>query len=430
MALESLRDFGVFLTNTSHISGDGFFEANCFVAGRIESRFFVGAYSKIDAQVHCVNAFVGRFSLIERGCLIGYPKIRFGAFSHHPFARNIHFSAGDDYYKKIRAGRYYYEQNKYTFIGSDVVIGAGSVVDEGVVIGDGAIVCPNSHVVEDVPPFAVVSGAPATLISYRFDIDIIQALSRSKWWRHDISFVSSNFKGNLVDYCDGVFIANLINCAELPVLDKVVCHVNTISNIVEVNSARKMIVGPSHVDIWYSKYLRGEVPKPNSYHLFPITALSLFSDQLVNLIDWWSEWFGAVLLFVPDFRFGNVAAFSDEKDGRFVKHEAVSDENSRRCYELGVKRLDELASRGNVRFWFWCLNGREELNRAAGLYVGDGGYCHPLWNYSEMLERYRNSTIDVRDYFCAVSDFIVDKSIHPSDFCYAAMCDIFDELDW
>ncbi|HAN2368563.1 TPA: antibiotic acetyltransferase, partial [Escherichia coli] len=126
----------------------------------------------------------------------------------------------------------------------------------------------------------------------------------------------------------------------------------------------KMITGPSHIDLWYRKFLKNEVSKPTKYHLLPIPAVSLFSQQLENLIAWWNEWFGSVILFVPDFRIGNVCTNNKVKDGRFIRQDLVSNENSLQCFKLGIEALNKFSQRYQVTYWFWCLLGREEFNRS------------------------------------------------------------------
>lgn len=56
-----------------------------------------------------------------------------------------------------------------TEIGSDVWIGAHSVVLSGVKVGDGAIVAAGSVVTKDVPPCEIWGGNPARKIRDRFD---------------------------------------------------------------------------------------------------------------------------------------------------------------------------------------------------------------------------------------------------------------------
>jgi acetyltransferase-like isoleucine patch superfamily enzyme len=52
-------------------------------------------------------------------------------------------------------------------IGDDVLIGAGVVILKGCTIGKGAVVGANSVVSKDVPPYSIVVGAPAKVISER-----------------------------------------------------------------------------------------------------------------------------------------------------------------------------------------------------------------------------------------------------------------------
>lgn len=52
-------------------------------------------------------------------------------------------------------------------IGRDVWVGAHAVINDGVRIGDGAVIGANAVVTKDVPPFAVVAGVPAKIISRR-----------------------------------------------------------------------------------------------------------------------------------------------------------------------------------------------------------------------------------------------------------------------
>lgn len=67
-------------------------------------------------------------------------------------------------------------------IGNDVWIGSNVTIMQGVKIGDGAVIGRNSHVVENVKPYSVVGGNPATLYYYRFDKETISKLLELKWW--------------------------------------------------------------------------------------------------------------------------------------------------------------------------------------------------------------------------------------------------------
>jgi acetyltransferase-like isoleucine patch superfamily enzyme len=77
-------------------------------------------------------------------------------------------------------------------IGNDVWIGENAVVMSGVKIGDGAVIANNSHIVKDVPPYALVGGNPAKLIKYRFDEETISKLLEIKWWDWDDEKINVN----------------------------------------------------------------------------------------------------------------------------------------------------------------------------------------------------------------------------------------------
>lgn len=61
-------------------------------------------------------------------------------------------------------------------VGDDVWFGAKVMVMSGVHIGQGAIIAAGSVVTKDVPPYAIVGGAPAKIIKYRFSDEIIGEL--------------------------------------------------------------------------------------------------------------------------------------------------------------------------------------------------------------------------------------------------------------
>ncbi len=69
-----------------------------------------------------------------------------------------------------------------TIIGSDAWICANALIVSGVTVGDGAIVAGGAVVTKDVPPYAVVGGSPARVISYRHTEEQREALLEIKWW--------------------------------------------------------------------------------------------------------------------------------------------------------------------------------------------------------------------------------------------------------
>jgi virginiamycin A acetyltransferase len=69
-------------------------------------------------------------------------------------------------------------------IGHDVWVGADVVLKRGISIGTGAVIAARSIVTRDVPPYAIVGGAPARLIRHRFAQPLIDRLLASEWWNY------------------------------------------------------------------------------------------------------------------------------------------------------------------------------------------------------------------------------------------------------
>ncbi len=65
---------------------------------------------------------------------------------------------------------------------NDIWVGSGVTIMSGVTIHNGAVIACNSHVVKDVPPYAIVGGNPAKIIKYRFSEDQIEKLLKISWW--------------------------------------------------------------------------------------------------------------------------------------------------------------------------------------------------------------------------------------------------------
>ena len=94
-----------------------------------------------------------------------------------------------------------------TVVGSDVWTGYGSWILSGVHIGDGAIVATGSVVTKDVPPYAVVGGAPARVIKYRHTEQQRAALLELRWWdwpeaevREAVPYLASNDIDRFIEY--------------------------------------------------------------------------------------------------------------------------------------------------------------------------------------------------------------------------------------
>ena len=67
-------------------------------------------------------------------------------------------------------------------IGNDVWIERRAILLPGITVGDGAVIVAGSVVEDDVPPYAIVAGAPAVLVRYRFDPGTVDKLLAIRWW--------------------------------------------------------------------------------------------------------------------------------------------------------------------------------------------------------------------------------------------------------
>ncbi len=67
-------------------------------------------------------------------------------------------------------------------IGHNVWVGDRAIIVAGVFVGNGAIIGAGSVVTKDVPPYAVVGGAPAKFIRYRLSEERIVELEKLEWW--------------------------------------------------------------------------------------------------------------------------------------------------------------------------------------------------------------------------------------------------------
>ena len=137
----------------------------------------LGKYSSIRDNSKVMNAEIGNYSVIAKECIIGLGVHPTNYLSCHSiFYKNSPWGFHPEWVKPIN------NLLRVAHIGNDVWIGARSMVMDGVSIGDGAIVAAGAVVTKDVPPYAVVGGAPAKVIKYKFPQDVIDRLEEIKWW--------------------------------------------------------------------------------------------------------------------------------------------------------------------------------------------------------------------------------------------------------
>ncbi|HEX3027054.1 MAG TPA: CatB-related O-acetyltransferase [Clostridia bacterium] len=104
------------------------------------------------------------------------------------------------------------KQKNQIIIQNDVWIGSGATIMSGVTIHNGAVVAAGSHVVKDVPPYAIVGGNPAKIIKYRFNEDQIEKLLKISWWNWDIKKISDNkmfFLKNIDEFINAFYEESL-----------------------------------------------------------------------------------------------------------------------------------------------------------------------------------------------------------------------------
>ena len=79
-------------------------------------------------------------------------------------------------------------------VGDDVWIGCNATILSGVSIGQGAVVAAGSVVTKDVPPYAIVGGAPAKVIKYRFEEEVIEKLLQIDYGKLTDEIVRENIE--------------------------------------------------------------------------------------------------------------------------------------------------------------------------------------------------------------------------------------------
>lgn len=141
---------------------------NCFIA-----RATVGAFCAIGART-AINPF-------------NHPTdwLSIHEFQYHPRS----FDWVPEYNDFARLERTP-DMFRHVTIGNDVWTGHNVNILPGVSVGDGAVIGAGSVVTKDVPPYAIVVGAPARVRRLRFDERTIERLLRLKWWDLELSELS------------------------------------------------------------------------------------------------------------------------------------------------------------------------------------------------------------------------------------------------
>jgi len=144
---------------------------------------------RIDDYSYCSqNTIIFSKSSVGKFCSIGY-NVQIGV-PEHPL--NF-FSTSPTIYRQSKLSKYCdWAQDDINIpvrIENDVWIGSNAIILQGVNIGNGAIVAAGAVVTKDVPPYAVVGGVPAKLIKWRVPEELREKLEKSKWWKHDLTWI-------------------------------------------------------------------------------------------------------------------------------------------------------------------------------------------------------------------------------------------------
>lgn len=138
----------------------------------------LGRASYVANGVSIKHTSVGRFCSIGPEAMIGLSRHPMNLVSTSPAFYSSKQDACPVSYNQVGD----YVEQLETQIGNDVWIGARAVVVGGVTIGDGAVVASCAVVTKDVPPYSVVGGVPARIISKRFDGEQVGRLLEDPWW--------------------------------------------------------------------------------------------------------------------------------------------------------------------------------------------------------------------------------------------------------
>ncbi|MGE6454277.1 CatB-related O-acetyltransferase [Shewanella baltica] len=164
------------------ISRDSFLDTNVNILDYC--RLFntdIKSYSYVSPYSILIDCKVGKYTSIGPGCRIGLGIHPVDLLSTSPYLYN------DNLFKKKNSNDF-----AKVIIGNDVWIGANALIMGGIIVGHGAVIGAGAVVTKDVPPYAIVVGAPAKVLRLRFEESIINRLLVSPWWDLDHDIIVKN----------------------------------------------------------------------------------------------------------------------------------------------------------------------------------------------------------------------------------------------
>lgn len=148
-------------------------------------RYFKRHYD-IDVGLYSIGAFdrwrippgtrIGRYCSIAKSSRLLDANHPIDALSTHPYFYLSEFNIVGEDRAEIRP----------PVIEDDVWLGHNCTIAPSCHrIGRGAVIGAGAIVMNDVPPYSVMVGAPAKLVRYRFPADVIEAIEATQWWLLD-----------------------------------------------------------------------------------------------------------------------------------------------------------------------------------------------------------------------------------------------------
>jgi phosphonate metabolism protein (transferase hexapeptide repeat family) len=144
----------------------------------------LGDYSYVERDAQVIYARIGKFTAIAAASCIHALEHPMHRISQHKITyRPNEYFLGAKLDKDFRSHR----QGRAVRIGHDVWVGHGAVIMPGVTIGHGAVIGAGSVVTKSVDPYAIVAGAPAKFLRWRFEPAMAARMAALAWWdwEHD-----------------------------------------------------------------------------------------------------------------------------------------------------------------------------------------------------------------------------------------------------